>query len=346
MMNASQASQRNIFLTAALAVFVLGWFSALEAPHYTYTGYSRSGGRVVNVDDGSPAAAAGLRPGDELDSVNGIPLRSIGDLEHRPTAGEIWRLVVRRNGAILTLQLFPTGQPALEVVRARSRSILGLCLVGFTVWAFITSPSKATMLLAVAGLSFGFLALGTPYFAPGIVRQALDATAVLAVTIGMVVVVHFLLVFPSRGRLLERPWAPWFLYAPAVAVAIPSIGNIVLPPTLKVDIRLLGTLWTVLSLAYFLWATALLVQRYVATPRAERSKHGLGLMLGGTFAVVVPFLFFAVVAIVPGLWPASARAYQAYSPYAAATFSIVPLAFSVAAVRCARSSRTSGDTSL
>jgi len=337
MTNASQTWRRAVFLAAALAVLMLGLFSALDAPHYTYTGYSRSGSRIVQVEDGSPAAAAGLRPGDELDSVNGIPLRGIGDLEHRPTAGEIWRLVVRRNGAILPLQLSPTGQPAIELVRARSRSILGLCLVGFTVWAFITSPTAVTMLLAVAGLSFGFLMLGAPYFAPGIVRQALNVAAVLAFSIGLVVVVHYLLAFPARGRFLERPWARWFLYAPAVALAIPSIGNVVLPPTLRVNVRLLGTLWTGLSLAYFLWAIVLLVQRYVATPRAERSKHGLGLMLGGTLAAAVPFLFFAVA---PGLWPASVRAYDAYSPYAVGTISIVPLAFSVAAVRSARSGRT------
>ena len=193
------------------------------------------------------------------------------------------------------------------------------------------------MLLAIAGLSFGFLMLGTPYFAPGLVRQALNVAAVLAFAIGMVVVVHYLLAFPSRGRFLGRPWALWFVYAPAVALAIPSIGNVVLPPALRVNIRLLGALWTGASLAYLIWATVLLVQRYVATPGAERSKHGLGLMLGGTLAAAAPFLFFAVA---PGVWPASVRASHAYSPYAAGTFSVVPLAFSVAAVRSARSSRT------
>jgi hypothetical protein len=95
--------------------------------------------------------------------------------------------------------------------------------------------------------------------------------------------------------------------------------------------------------AYVLWAIVLLVHRYIATPRAERGKHGLGLMLGGTVAVVVPFLFLAVSS---GFWSAAVTAYRAYSPYAAATFSIVPLAFSVAAVRSARNTLTSGDTSL
>ena len=119
MTSASQTWQRSILLIAALAVVVYGLLSALDAPHYTYTGYSRSGSRIVKIEDGSPAAAAGLQPGDVLDSVNGIPLRRIGDLEHRLTTGEVWRLVVRRDGTILAPNLTPTGQPAIEMVRAR-----------------------------------------------------------------------------------------------------------------------------------------------------------------------------------------------------------------------------------
>lgn len=41
--DASPTWQRNVLLTAALAVVVLGEFAAMDAPHYTYTGYSRSG---------------------------------------------------------------------------------------------------------------------------------------------------------------------------------------------------------------------------------------------------------------------------------------------------------------
>ena len=341
-MNYASQTWQRVFVTVALAVVVLGLFSALDAPHYTYTGYSRSGSRIADVENGSPAAVAGLQSGDVIDSINGIPLKEIWELEHGPTAGESWRVVVRRNGALLQLKLSPTGQPATEVARARSRSILGLSLVGFTAWAFVTAPSAATMFLAVAGLTFGFLMMGAPYVAPGIARQALNAIAVLAFTLGMVAVVHFLLAFPSRGRFLERPRALWLLYAPAVALAIPSIANVVLPASLRVDTRLLGALWIVLLSAYFLSAAVLLVRRYTSTPRAERAKHGLGLMVGSALAAVVPFLFFAVA---PRFWTASVSASDAYSPYAAATFSIVPLAFSVAAVRSTRSGRMTGNAS-
>lgn len=335
MVNAQWTWQRNVLLTTALAVLVLGVFSALEAPHFTYTGFSLSGRRVMKVDEGSPAAAAGLRPGDVVHTVNGIDSTSVEFfiLAHRPVSGEIWSLAVQRSGAHLTLQLSPTGQPPIDVVRARSKSVLGLCLLAFTLWAFLTSPGTVTMLLAVAGVSFGFLVLGVPYTS-GVVRDAFDVIATLAFAIGTVVVVHFLLAFPARGRFLERPSALWLLYAPAIALAIPSAVNVVL--RLGVITRVVGTLWGLFIPAYVLWAIVLLVRRYVATPRPERSTHGLGLMLGATLAAVVPFLCLASAS---SLWPATARAYQLYSPYASATFSIIPLAFSVAAVRSGRSAQ-------
>jgi hypothetical protein len=311
---------------------MLGVFSALEAPHFTYTGFTLSGRRVTNVDEGSPAAAAGLRAGDVVDSVNGVSSTSVEFfiLSHRPVTDELWSLAVQRDGVPLRLQLSPTGLPSVDVVRARSKSVLGLCLLAFTLWAFLASPGRATLLLAVAGVSFAFLALGVPYTS-GAVRDALDVVATLVFAMGTAVAVHFLLAFPARSRFLERPQALWVLYAPVIALAIPSVVNVVLG--LRVVTRVLGTLWGVLLPAYVLWAIVLLVRRYLATPQPERSSHGLGLMFGATLAAVVPFVLLATAS---SLWPAVASAFDLYSPYASATFSIIPIAFSVAAVRSGR----------
>lgn len=329
--------QRYVLSTTALAVMVLGVFSALEAPHFTYTGFSLSGGRVTRVDEDSPAAAAGVRPGDVVDSVNGIASTSVEFfiLSHRPVTEETWSLAIRRNGAHLRLQLSPTGLPPVDVIRARSKSVLGLCLLVFTLWAFFASPGTATMLLAVAGVSFGFLALGVPYTS-GVLRDALDVIATLVFAIGTAVVVHFLLTFPARGRFLERPPALWLLYAPVVTLAVGSAVNVVL--RLGVVTRVLGTLWGLLLPAYILWAIVLLVRRYLAAPQPERSRHGLGLMAGATLVAAVPLLFLATTS---SLWPAMASTYHLYSPYASATFSIIPIAFSVAAVRSGRSTTVS-----
>jgi hypothetical protein len=192
------------------------------------------------------------------------------------------------------------------------------------------------MLLAVAGVGFGFLALGVPYTS-GVVRDAVDVLATLMFAIGTAVAVHFLLAFPTRGRFLERSPALWMLYAPPITLGVASAVNVVL--RLRVVTRVLGTLWGVLLPAYVLWAIVLLARRYLATPQPERSRHGLGLMFGATLAAVVPFLLLATTS---SLWPATASAYHVYSPYASATLSIIPLAFSVAAVRSGRSTTLSG----
>lgn len=338
MANAQWTRQRYVLLITALAVLVLGAFSAREAPHFTYTGFSLRGRTVRQVDNGSPAARAGLRPGDVVDSVNG--LSSTSDeffiLSHRPVTEEKWSLAVKRNGADLRLQLAPTGLPPADVARARSKSVLGLCLLGFTLWAFITSASTVTMLLAVAGVSFGFLALGVPY-TTGPVRDLFDILATLAFAIGTAVVVHFLLAFPARSRFLERRPALWLLYAPAITLALASAANVLL--RLGAVTRVLGTLWGLLLPTYVLWAVILLVRRYLITPPPERRVHGLGLMVGATAVAVVPFVFLATLS---SLWPAAASAYHLYSPFASATFSIIPLAFSVAAVRTGRGTTVSG----
>jgi hypothetical protein len=335
-----QTWQRNIFMAAALVSVVLGVFSALEAPHRTYPGYQTNDRRVTKVDEGSPAAAAGLRPGDVVNSVNGIAAtdrKRLQDLRRRPAAGETWPLVVERNGDIVRLQISPARLRPSDVVRARGRSFLGLCFIGFTLWAWLASPGATTTLLAVAGLSFGFLGLGAPYFASRALRDAVDSLGVVALVIGIVAVVHFLLAFPTRRAFLDRPWATLFLYAPGVILALISIGALVLPIGLSWGgNKFIDTLYTVFFGVYFLWAIVLLVRRYVGTPPAERTIHGLGLMLASTVVVFGPFLFFA---IAPSLWPASMKAYQLYSPYSAFTFALIPIAFSVAAVRSGRSKR-------
>jgi carboxyl-terminal processing protease len=68
--------------------------------------------RVVNVIPGAPAAAAGLRSGDVITEIDGIPSAAVGlaemaDLAHRPD-GTVVRLRVLREGSeqivVLTLR--------------------------------------------------------------------------------------------------------------------------------------------------------------------------------------------------------------------------------------------------
>jgi regulator of sigma E protease len=68
--------------------------------------------RVGGVEPGSPAAAAGLRPGDELRAVDGRPLASPSDLVAylEPRAGTEVVLEIRRAGELLHLPVVPADQ--------------------------------------------------------------------------------------------------------------------------------------------------------------------------------------------------------------------------------------------
>ena len=145
-------------------------------------------------------------------------------------------------------------------------------------------------------------------------RSALDGVAILALYMGMTALVHFLLAFPSRRRFLDRRWAAVILYGPAVIVVLLTVGALNLPIEIT-SRKVLGMSSLLFGAGYFLAAIVLLIWRYVAANRADRAKHGLGIMLLGTLAAFVPLLLYPVVT---RLWPGSTRYYQiiasTYSP--------------------------------
>jgi len=331
--------QRAAYLAAAIIALVLGASAAVEIENRTYAGYRVSDeGRVLRVDDDSPGAAAGLRVGDVIKSLNGMPAanrKELQELQRRAPAGGAWRMEVERNGEPVRLEISPTGLPANEIRLARTRSLLGLLFLGFPFWAWLMSPDSPARLLAIFGLTFGFLLMGAPSFEAPAVRSVLDGVAILALYMGMTALVHFLLAFPSRRPFLDRWWAPGVLYGPAVIVVLVTVGTLNLPLAF-IPRNLLGISSLILGAAYFLLAIVLLVWRYVAASRVDRARHGLGIMLLGTLAAFVPLLLYPVVT---SLWPGSARYYQViastYSP--PLTLALIPIAFSVAVVRSARS---------
>jgi S1-C subfamily serine protease len=70
----------------------------------------RTGVEVVEVVDGSAAARAGLRPEDLLVELDGVPLRSVDDLQRLMTDERIGRplaAVVVRDGERRTIRVTP-----------------------------------------------------------------------------------------------------------------------------------------------------------------------------------------------------------------------------------------------
>jgi len=332
-------TSRVAFLGAAIIALGFGAGAALQVERRIYMGYRvADDNRVMRVDVDGPAAAAGLRVGDVIRRVNGIAAdqwKALPEASRRAPVTTAWPVEIERNGATVRLQISPTGLPARELRLARTRSLLGLFFVAFPLWAWFRSPGGPAPLLALFGLSFGFLLMGAPRFASPAVRSVLDGVAILALYTGIAALVHFLLAFPSHHRFLRWRWAPVVLYGPAAIAVVVSVGVLNLL-TGTISRTVLGMLSTVVPAVYLLSAIVLLIWRYVAASRADRSKHGLRIMLAGTVTAVGPLFLYPVVT---SLWPDSAQYYQiiasTYSP--PLTLALIPIAFSVAAVRSVRS---------
>ena len=61
---------------------------------------------IVDVDKSSPGARAGIRPGDQLNKINGHPIRDNIDF-HFYSADDVLKLQIIRNGKKRTVKITP-----------------------------------------------------------------------------------------------------------------------------------------------------------------------------------------------------------------------------------------------
>lgn len=105
---------------------VRGWLGAGNQP-----GHRGPGAAIGSVYEGTPAARAGLRPGDVIESLDGEPVRTFEDLRARvgdKRPGDVVTLGVRRDGSTIELDAALEAKPeatALEGLRPARGSEAG-----------------------------------------------------------------------------------------------------------------------------------------------------------------------------------------------------------------------------
>jgi hypothetical protein len=334
MSDSQPARYRNLFLCLAVLLLVLGVLAARDVKNQTYTGIQTDGNnKVTMVETGSPAAAAGLQVGDVLTKVNGIAETDTKGLInlHRADVGAQWPYVVQRGGQAVDLEITQGPMPPTYVYVARTATLLGLCYLAFTLWAYLAAPGLATTVLALFGLSFGLAFLGTPYIESPAIRNAVGTITTAIVLLGIAALVHFLLAFPTRRPFLERKSATILLYGPAIVLSLILIGFSILQPDSTSGVNIFfRTLFNLLIAGYFLAAIVILVRRYAAAPPADRARHGLGLMLAGVIIGLGPILIASVAGLV------SPSTFLPLSQFYFLTLGLIPIAFAIAAVKSAR----------
>jgi regulator of sigma E protease len=205
-----KAWQRILVLLAGPGVNFL--VAALAATSIALTQVNTDPGRVTYVLQPSPAWSAGIRAGDHIDSVNGQPVSSEGQIRSIVSAGsgQPLTLVVRHGGKAETLTITP------QYNSDQKRSIIGVGTQLYTpqqaLLAGVTFP-----FFAAIGIVMGIYALASGQI-PGGLLGPQGATG--AIGIGYITV-----------QAAQAGWVDWLNIVAILSVAL-GLANLLPLPAL------------------------------------------------------------------------------------------------------------------
>jgi len=250
-------------------------------------GYSTDGhGVVTEVVPGSPAAAAGLAPGDHVVAVNGVTgLEARVDARLGPPGiGERRTLEVQRGNESLAIEVGHAPLSAHQRGVRISGVLLGFWFVGATWLAFWRRGSRGSRLLAIAGLGIGLGLMGDAGLAGGALRAGAMVVRNALVLGGVAAALRFVMMSARPAPFIERPHRAMWLFVPLAAFWL-----LLIPRNFFMEVPVLwawGTdvLGAALVGAYLAAGAVILLRAYIrnrAAPRPNRHTRLFWSTLGG-----------------------------------------------------------------
>jgi hypothetical protein len=329
MSNSDDGRYKATLTVLAGLVLLWGALGVSDIGNQPYSGYNTDGdNNVIQVTTGSPAEAAGLQVGDRIRSVGGVAVEDTRAAFNQPRAeiGEVRTIQVDRDGASMNLDVQYAEQPGDQKVLAYLAILIGLCFLGFGLWAYRGAPGRQTTRLAVLGLLFGLAFLGGPYIASPILRAVVGSVVLFAVLMGFAVLLDHVLNFPkeSDGAGVRA------IYAPAIVVGIVPIVFTILRPDATSGVNIFfRLLFGLFLLGYFGLALIVIVKTFSKATLPERAAHGLNLMLFGTLVGLGPLLISSLVGLI------SPQTVLPGQQYLFLTLILIPITFAMAAIKSA-----------
>jgi sigma-B regulation protein RsbU (phosphoserine phosphatase) len=314
--------------------------------------YSRTT-RTINVEhvyEGSPAATADLRRGDDIVALDGQPLRGpnpILDLVLSRQPGDPVRLSVERpsDGEPDSFELeLVLGAPEPQALgRTLAIQLVSLYPIPFVVVGLgvllLRPDDRNAWLLA---LVFAGFAAGAPVaelaHVPWLLRRFCLAYQIVLAGLVPALTLFFFSVFPGRSVLDTRlPWLKWTWLGAGAAVALPLAGVAASAGTLQpvlAPARSLGAVVPVVVLVYsfggFTLGLASLLWNVLRSPDpAVRGKAQV--IVWGTLLGLVPALVLQATAVVLRR-PPPALGFWVWAP-AVIALSLLPVSYAYAVIK-------------
>jgi hypothetical protein len=295
---------KTIFLVLTAVVFIWGIIGALDITRIPYAGYNNSPDRMVTlVREGSPAAQAGLRVGDTITHIDGIPLDDTAALSARgrPAINSDGSLTVTRGGTEQTLTFKYSSQPAVSMIAGTGATTLtGLAFLILGLMAYLRNPTRLSTGFSALSLLFAALLFNGPYIASSAQRRIVDSITTIMLTILFAAILDYCLNFPrAKNVITARPWLRQAIYVinGAFGVALATI-TITTPPMNARRTGILVLAFSVIFGGSILLSVIAVIHSYFKASSEERAATGLNIMLAGILIGFAPLLLSIIARLV------------------------------------------------
>jgi uncharacterized membrane protein len=328
--------QRWIVPAALLVIW--GLWGLVDLGNSPYHGFNVANSVVVRVAPDGPSDRAGLRAGDRILTLGGIPMADLGTLWRQPRTeiGGIQLLVVERTdeatGATttenveITYSRLPPGAQTSAIVLA----VIGLAFLLSGMLVFLKAPSTPALLFAIVGFGFAGILLPRPYIGSYGLRIFTENLFLVAIIAAFASLLHLLLVFPKRKRVMKKKLAGKLIYLPVAVYTLLGIIDLIAGlPVTRLRTPAYLVVFGLVFLGYLVLSMVALIHSFVTAAPQERAEEGLNFLLGGVVIGLLPIILGSV-----------ASMFVQYdfqgSEFLTLTLALFPISFALALLKGAR----------
>ena len=328
-----------VLALATLAAMIFAWLNFVQRTEFESPDDgvvwldSTQGVQAQQVALNSPAASAGIRPGDRLLAVNGVPITRQVQVTKRLWRAGLWTRVsykLQRNSEEFETYLVtaPAQKPTSIENYARAVGLIYL-FIGLFIFARRWNAPRAVHFYVFCLVSFVFCSF---HYSGKLDTFDYEVywSKIIAQLLMPALLLHFALVFPERSHGTSRSLSKLSLvYLPPLAILLvhisTALGALGFVPWLGSRILLDKIAYGYLG-ASFLIAGVVFYRNFRGAP-AGVLRQQLKWLTAGTFIGTVPFVFLY---IVPYIFNAASKPWMEFS-----TFSLIfiPLCFGYAIIR-------------
>jgi len=318
-----------------VALFAVEVFVAARVPSQPYSGIVTRNVTVSRVADDSPARLSGMKVGDRILSVDGVPcanMKEASDCIADARPGDTVVYEIARDGRRFTVPVTFGKQPRAEILRKLMLVLVGLSFMLIGLVVYFRRADRVALVFYLFCVAFGLLLANIVSYEVGAARHLYKAIMYdMMVLFLPAFLLHFFLVFPVKKAVLRRvPRLEALLYIPAVVFLIFSeFFNIMVfrrGMTYSRSLIIFESVTAVYFVVYFILGLVAFVQSYRNAPTAA-VKRKLRLVVWGTVAGTLPLV---AIFLIMSLRPETDIPGQKYAVF---PLILIPVAFGHAIVR-------------